>query len=154
MLTPLLSHRDSFSELRGLLQQMDEIFRDVDRPLLGSGADAWMPVEVTDEGDALAVRMDVPGVGEDELFIEATQQSVTIRGERGLAAPAGYRPHWRERQAKSFTRTFALSSRIDVENVTATLKHGVLSMRLAKLPEERPKQVTVKAARTEKEEKS
>jgi HSP20 family protein len=144
MLTPFFTNRDSLGELRGLLRQMDEVFRGVDRPLLGNGSDPWMPAELRDEDDALVLRMDVPGVAQDELSIEATQQSITIRGQRRLDAPEGYQVHWRERKSQSFTRTFALPARIDVEKVSATLKHGVLALRLGKLPEERPKQVTVK----------
>lgn len=144
MLTPFFTNRDSLGELRGLLRQMDEVFRAFDRPLLGNGSDPWMPAELRDEDDALALRMDLPGVTTDDVAIEATQQSVTIRGQRRLEAPEGYQTHWRERRAQAFTRTFSLPCRIDVEKVTATLKHGVLSLRLGKLPEERPKQVTVK----------
>lgn len=144
MLTPFLTNRDSLGELRGLLRQMDEVFRGVDRPLLGNGSDPWMPAELRDEDDALVLRMDVPGVAEDDLTIDATRQSVTIRGQRTLELADGYQAHWRERKAQSFTRTFTLPSRIDVEKVSATLEHGVLALRLGKLPEERPKQVTVK----------
>ena len=143
MLTPFLTNRDSMSELRGLLRQMDEVFRGFDRPLLGNGNDPWMPAELRDEGEALALRIDMPGVVENDIGIEATQHGVTIRGERKLQPPAGYEAHWRERKAHAFTRTFAMPCRIDVESVNATIKNGVLCLRMAKLPEERPKQVTV-----------
>jgi HSP20 family protein len=103
-----------------------------------------MPAELRDEDDALVLRIDVPGVGEDDLAIEATQQGVTIRGQRKLDLAEGYQAHWRERKAHSFTRTFSLPCRIDVEKVSASLKHGVLALRFGKLPEEQPKQVTVK----------
>ena len=144
MLTPFLTNRDSLGELRGLLRQMDEVFRGFDRPLLGNGSDPWMPAELRDEGDTLMLRMDVPGVVQDDIAVEAARQSITIRGQRKLDLADGYQAHWRERKAHSFTRTFSLPRRIDVEKVSATLKHGVLSVRLGKLPEEQPKQVTVK----------
>jgi HSP20 family protein len=146
MLTPFLTNRESLGELRGLLRQMDEVFRGFDRPLLGNGSDSWMPAELRDEGHALVLRMDVPGVVQDELAIEATQQSVTIRGQRSLDPAEGYQAIWRERKAQMFTRTLSLPCRVDVEKVTATLEHGVLSLRLGKLPEEQPKQVTVKVS--------
>ena len=143
MLTPFLTNRDSMSELRGLLRQMDEVFRGFDRPLLGNGNDPWMPAELRDEGETLALRVDMPGVAESDVGIEATQHGVTIKGERKIEPPKGFEAHWRERRSHAFTRTFALPCRIDVEAVSATIKNGVLCLRMAKLPEERPKQVTV-----------
>lgn len=143
MLTPLLTHRDSFSELRGLFNQMDEMFRGIDRPLLGDGGEGWLPAELRDDGEALVLRMDVPGMTERDLTIEATQHGVTVRGERKLHVPEGYNTHRRERRAQAFTRSFSLPCRIDLEQCNAKVKHGVLSLRMAKLPEERPKQVAV-----------
>jgi HSP20 family protein len=151
MLIPFLTNRDSMGELHGLLRQMDEVFRRIDRPLLGHGTDAWLPAELSDEGDSLVLRLDAPGVTEGDLAIEATRNGVTIRGERKLQPPEGYQAHWRERKAQAFMRTFEVPCRIDVEKVTATIKHGVLSLRMAKLPEERPKQVTVNSAAGRKE---
>jgi len=143
MFTPFLTTRDSMSELRGLLRQMDEVFRGFDRPLLGNGNDPWMPAELRDEGETLALRVDMPGVAEKDVGIEVTQHGATIKGERKIEPPAGFEAHWRERRPYAFTRTFALPCRIDVEAVSATIKNGVLCLRMAKLPEERPKQVAV-----------
>jgi HSP20 family molecular chaperone IbpA len=143
MLTPLLTQRDAYTELRGLFHQLDEAFRGVDRPLLGDASEGWLPAELRDEGEALVLRMDVPGMKEDDLAIEATQHDVTIRGERKLLVPEGYHAHRRERRATAFTRSFTLPSRIDLEQCHASVKQGVLLLRMAKLPDERPKQVTV-----------
>lgn len=145
MLTPLLMPRDSFAELRGLFAQIDEVFRGADRPLLGDTSEGWLPAELRDDGEALVLRMDVPGMKERDLAIDATQHGVTIRGERKLEVPEGYHTHRRERRATAFTRSFTLPCRIDLEQCRATVKQGVLVLTMAKLPEERPKQVAVSA---------
>jgi HSP20 family molecular chaperone IbpA len=143
MSTPLLTERDGFGELRGLFRQIDDIFRGAERPLLGDASDGWLPAELRDDGESLVLRMDVPGIPERELAIEATQYGVTIRGERKLEVPDGYHVHRRERRATAFTRAFTLPCRIDLEQCHATVKHGVLMLRMAKLPQERPRQVKV-----------
>jgi len=148
MLTPFVSGRDPFAEMRGLLRRMDEVFRDFDAPLPGFGLspDNWPTVDLRDEGDEIVLMADVPGMSEKEVAIEATQESVTIRGERMVTPPDGYTAHRQERRSIRFARSFALPGKIDLENVTATVKDGVLTLRASKLPEARPKQIAIKAS--------
>ncbi len=139
--------RDPFGEMRGLLRRMDEVFRDFDSPLfgLGAGTQTWPAASLRDEGDALVLQADVPGMSEKEISIEATAQSITIRGEKKVEPPEGYTAHRTERSSVKFARSFSLPCQIDLESVTATVKHGVLTIEAAKQPEARPKQIAIKA---------
>lgn len=148
MLVPLPSARDPFGEMRGLLRQMDEVFRDFDRPTwaLGVGPEVWPPVDLHDNGDELVLQADVPGMSEKQITIEATAQSLTIRGEKKVEPPQGYTPHRTERRSIEFARSFSLPCQIDLDAVSASVKNGVLTVKAAKLPEARPKQIAVKAS--------
>jgi HSP20 family protein len=54
--------------------------------------------------------------------------------------------HRQERGQLRFARSFGLPARIDTEKVTATVKHGVLTVTLPKHPESQPKSISVKAS--------
>jgi HSP20 family protein len=127
---------------------MDDIFRDFDRPVfgVGVGAEGWPTVDLRDKGDALVLHADVPGMAENDVAIEATGQSITIRGEKKVEAPKGFTAHRTERRSVKFARSIGLPCQIDLEAVTAAVRNGVLVVRAAKLPEARPRQITVQKA--------
>lgn len=143
----LQTSRDPLGEMRGLLRQMDEVFRDFDRPAwgFGLGSEAWPPVDLRDDGQHLVLSADVPGMHEDEITVEATGQSITIRGERKVEPPHGYTAHRKERSAIRFNRSFSLPCQIDLEKVQASVRNGVLTVMAAKQPEARPKQIAIQA---------
>ena len=127
---------------------MDEVFRDVDRPQwgLGVGNQTWPQVDLRDNGDDLVLRADVPGLGEKDISIDATAQGLTIRGEKRVAVPEGYTAHRQERTSVRFARSLSLPCKIDLEAVSATVRNGVLTIKAAKQPEARPKQIAVNAS--------
>jgi HSP20 family protein len=142
---PLMS-RDPFGEMRGLLRQMDEVFSGVDGPQWTAGAELWPAVESYDRGDELVLKADIPGMTDKDVSIEATGRSLTIRGEKKVDPPRGYTAHRVERRSVKFARSFALPVAIDLEAVTASVKNGVLTITATKLPEARPKQISVKSS--------
>jgi HSP20 family protein len=143
------STRNPYGEMRGLLQRMDEVFRDFDGPRWSAGTlgSTWPIFEARDEGDEIVLRADIPGISEEELSIDATQESLTIRGARNVRPPQGYTAHHQERRSLRFSRSFDLPCRVDLEGVQAMLKDGVLTVRATKLPEARPKQISVRTTK-------
>lgn len=111
-----------------------------------NAAPSFSPVSFEDDGTSYVLRADVPGLGENDVQISVAGNTVTLRGERQLEAPEGYSAHRRERAAVRFAKSFELPSRVDAEKVTATLKHGVLTLTLPKAAEAQPRQISVKAA--------
>jgi HSP20 family protein len=100
-----------------------------------------------DDGTNFVLRADVPGLAENDLQISVAGNTVTLRGERKVdEAPEGYSAHRRERSTVRFARSFDLPARVDADKVTATLKHGVLTLTLPKVAEAQPRQISVKAA--------
>jgi HSP20 family protein len=135
--------------MRGLLQRMDEVFRDFDGPTWPAGTlgTTWPAFEVRNAGDEIVLRADIPGLSRQDLSIDATQDSLTIRGARNVRPPQGYTAHHQERRSLRFSRSFDLPCRVDLEGVHASLKDGVLTVRATKLPEARPKQIAVTAGK-------
>ena len=57
--------------------------------------------------------------------------------------PEGYHAHRRERLPFRVTRTFKVPARIDPERVSVTLRDGVLTLRLEKSEEAKPRVVPI-----------
>jgi HSP20 family protein len=139
---------------RGLARAFpfDELRREMDRLLFDfeSAAPAELGtfprVSLEDNGQELSLRAEVPGLSDKDLTLTVTGNSVTLRGERKVEAPAGYTTHRNERQSYRFARTYDLSTKVDPEKTNASLVNGVLTITLPKAPEAQPKQITVKAS--------
>jgi HSP20 family protein len=97
-------------------------------------------------GESLEITADVPGFQIEDLHVSFEQGSLIVRGERSESAPEGYSVHRKERGAVRFARAFTLPTRIDPDKVEASLRNGVLELRLPKAAEERPRMISVKAA--------
>jgi len=139
----------TFSLMNELQRRMNQVFSDFETPrgpTYGSmPRGSWPPVNLYDNGEELLLRALVPGISEKDLKITANQDVVTITGERTTRAPEGYSVHRQERGNVRFSRSFTFPCKCDLEKVTASVKDGVLTMRLAKVPEAKPRQITVSA---------
>jgi HSP20 family protein len=149
-----LNHLDpSFAALTGLRHELDRLFqrlesdwsddgaRLVSEPDVSQGA-----ITVRDTGESLEILAEVPGFEPADLHVSFEQGSLVIRGERRDELPEGYSVHRKERGAVRFARAFTLPSRVDSDNIEASLKHGILQLTLPKAAEERPRTISVKAA--------
>jgi len=114
------------------------------RPSLGwSARGTWPLVNLYDRDDALVLTALVPGLTDKEIQLTANQDVLTISGERRSTGPEGYSVHRQERGDVSFSRSFTLPCKCDIERTSATVKNGVLMITLAKAPEAKPRQISV-----------
>jgi HSP20 family protein len=135
---------DPFDALR---REMNHLFFDFERGYPGASREAsWPRATLEDTGAALVVRADLPGVEDKALELSVEQALLTIKGERKDTPPEGYSAHRKERAAFTFSRAFALPAKVEVDNVQAVLKNGVLTVTLPKAKEAQPRQISVKAS--------
>jgi len=109
--------------------------------------DVYPPLNIYDDGETFIVRAEIPGVDPKSIDIEATGDTLTVRGERILpeaSANASY--HRRERDAGQFRRAFSLPKPIDNAKVLASCANGVLEVRLPYAEEAKRRKITVKAS--------
>jgi len=145
-----------WDDLDRTVSMMNDLRRRIDRafgeyeasggraPVFGAGA--WPRAALWDNGSALVVTAEVPGLTEKDVKLTVNQDVLTIEGERRVDAPKGYSVHRQERTPIRFARSFAFPCRADVERATATVKDGVLTVTLPKAPEAQPRQIAVRAA--------
>jgi len=130
-----------------LRREMDRLFSGYERSFGApfGPADAYPNFRVEDTGSDLVVTAEVPGLTEKDMELSVTGDTVSLRGERKVEAPQGFSTHRQERSAYHFTRAFRLPAPVDAERVEANLKNGILTVKLPKAAEARPRAIPVKA---------
>lgn len=145
MTTYWMDLSDPYRAFDTLRRRMDQVFREYDVDAGSRAKPAYPRADLRDVKDAFVLTAEVPGLTEKDINISVTADSLTVQGERKTPAPEGYAVHRQERGQLRFANSFAMPARIDTEKVTATVKHGVLTVHLPKHPESQPKSITVKA---------
>lgn len=121
-------------------------------PFLRRGARVHEParqaphVDITETEQAFTLTVDLPGVLAKDVALNVDEQVLSLRAERSQNVPEGYRAHRLERSTFALSQRFALPRRLDLENVRAELKSGVLTVTLPKLAEVGPRTITVQSA--------
>ena len=101
------------------------------------------PVDIFEDTAAITVLADMPGVESAHLKIDLHDGVLTITGHTTERGDSNQVPIAREYAAGTFQRSFTLSEAIDQEQIRATLKHGVLRLRLPKIERAKPRQITI-----------
>jgi HSP20 family protein len=102
------------------------------------------PVDIYEDPQKLVLRLEVPGIPQEELQISLENQTLTIKGERKFVKDEKEENFHRiERRYGSFVRSFALPATIDTESTQANYENGVLSVTLQKKEAAKPKQVKI-----------
>ena len=99
----------------------------------------------SDSPEHYALTADLPGVDAKDLEITLQDEVLSINAKRTIDLPEGYRALRVEREAFELRRSFALPGRVDPDKVDANLSDGVLTLRLAKVEPEGPRQIAVSA---------
>jgi HSP20 family protein len=138
--------RSPYDELDRMRQQMDrlsEAFTGNRWDRLSAGV--FPLVNLTEDPESYYLRAELPGVKGEDLDIQVTANSISIAGERKIAAEGdGVKYHRREREGGTFSRMMSLPGDIDAEKVEADLVNGVLTVKIAKAEAAKPKQITVR----------
>jgi HSP20 family protein len=129
---------DPSRELRRLRDEMDRL-----TGALAAAAGGFPAVNVYAGPDGIAVVAELPGVGKDDLEVQAHRDTLTLRGTRRPAAERDEAYHRRERGGGPFTRSLQLPYRIDPERIAARLENGVLRLSLPRPEEDKPRRIAV-----------
>ena len=98
----------------------------------------------TRDAQHVALKLEVPGVKQENLDIRVENDTLTVKGERRFEAEEKEENFHRiERRFGSFVRSFTLPQTVDADTVKASYENGVLSVTIAKKAESKPKQIKV-----------
>lgn len=128
-------------EIDRLNRMFDATFRG--EPLSSGG---WVPpVDIIETaGQDFVVKADLPEMKREDIKISFENNVLTIEGERALAGPQDREQHHRvERGYGAFRRSFTLPPSVDGSAIVAEYKDGVLTVRLPRRAETRPRQIQI-----------
>lgn len=142
----MITRFDPFRELVGL---QDRLFQgwtaQSGKEQLTSGTFV-PPVDVYEDEHSLVLKLEVPGVNEEDLNVSVENNVLTIKGERKFEKEEKEENFQRiERRFGTFTRTFRLPATVDAEHTAADYDKGILKITLSKRAEAKPKQIKVGA---------
>jgi HSP20 family protein len=106
--------------------------------------------EVKELEDAYVIKGDLPGLNESDLDVTVTGSALSVSGKREAEREEGnHRYHALERGYGAFSRTFGLPDGVNLEELTANLVNGVLTIHVPKRPEVQPRKIRLGAGRSE-----
>jgi HSP20 family protein len=105
----------------------------------------WAPaVDIREEENRYLLSADIPGVERENIEITLENGVLTLKGERTLeSGTQGKEYRRRERVNGSFMRQFTLPETVDTQNISATVKNGVLDVVIPKQAKPQPTRITI-----------
>jgi HSP20 family protein len=146
-----ITRYNPYGELVTLRDAMGRLFEDsFVSPLTWRQLDGEMlnpAMDVHQTGDEIIVTASLPGLKAEDVDITITGQTLAIRGEfRADEKVERDQYLYRERRYGTFHRQVELPARVQGDATTATFEDGVLTLRIPKAEEVKPRQIKVKPA--------
>jgi HSP20 family protein len=141
---------DPFEDLARLQREVNRLFEDSNR---GNGrggtemtsARTWAPpVDIFEDGNEIVFKVELPGLKQDQIDIELTGETLTIKGERKFEDTQRKENYIRvERAYGQFQRSFTIPVPVEHDSVKASYRDGILEVHLPKAEATKPKKVQV-----------
>ena len=132
-----------------VFQEMEKVKNRVNRYLSGVSNRCDYPLlNVWRNDNGLIIKVELPGVEEADIDLSIVKEVLTIkaiRKELELLENEQYLK--RERDCGSISRSLKLPYRVEIDNVEASLKNGILTITLPRAEADKPKKIVIKAAK-------
>jgi HSP20 family protein len=138
-----MRYSDPFETLLQLQQTLDSLRASSWLSTSTSGAGAFPPLNVFGKGDDLIIVAEAPGLKKDELDIQVKGRTIQIAGTKAIAYGDQGSVHRRERTSGRFSRSVSLPVEIDVDNVKAEYRDGMLMIFLLRAERDKPRSVKI-----------
>jgi len=133
---------EPFRELASVQSEMSRLLNG----LYGSPvrvSQSWVPaLDVWETDSEVVYAFDLPGIPEDEISVEVSDDTLTVAAEREkTSGVSDDGVHRFERPYGSFARAVGLPQGIDPEHISAHYDNGVLEVRVPKPDEQKPRKI-------------
>jgi HSP20 family protein len=141
--------RASFPQFNQLRDEMDRLISNLAAHPTVAGATRFVTgrefplINLWEDSDNVYAECELPGVRSEDLDISVLGNELTIKGRRGEAALPQATYHRRERGIGAFSRAVTLPADVAAEHVEASLREGVLRVKLPKTESAKPRKVQV-----------
>jgi HSP20 family molecular chaperone IbpA len=100
-------------------------------------------VDIFEDRRGITVQAEMPGVSRDRLNVQADRNGLLIEGDVAIEMPQGIEAVYADVRATKYRRNFTLSSELDPDGIEASLKDGLLTVRIPKRAEFTPPKIDV-----------
>jgi HSP20 family protein len=130
---------DPFRELEELTDRVNHLWETG----LAGDLQSWAPLaDVEEDDDAYLVEIDLPGVKRDDIDIQLSDRQLTVSGEIKERERTGILRR-RTRRVGQFQYAVTLPADVDADKVNARLDDGVLTVRVPKAEQAKPRRIEV-----------
>ena len=122
-------------EFRKSFDLLNTMLDDIEQTKNSSLKDDFLPTINTREGEyAYHIEVDLPGIKKEDVDIKIDDNTLVVSGERKVKNEIKEGEYYKiESRFGKFSRSFSLPEEVDVENIHAESKDGVLEIILPKL---------------------
>lgn len=138
--------RNPWADFEKIRQGMDQLSQNYfhNDVLFHKCANVYPPLNIFETDETIIIKAEIPGVTAENLDISIEQKSLSLMGTRELLKnDRDLSYHRREIPNGSFNRSVVLPTKVDLENTSATLKNGILTITLNKAAEVKPRCINV-----------
>lgn len=140
---------EPFRDLMTLREAMDRLFEEsFVRPregLLTPAGVGTLAVDMYETPEEVVVRTALPGIDPEDIDVSVVGDMLTIQGEtKSEQEEEGANYIRRERRYGSFSRSLAIPTNVLADKAVADFSKGVLTLRLPKAEEVKPKRIEIK----------
>jgi len=144
-----ITRYNPFRDLMTLSERLNKMFDEGMLPATSEDeflTGAWVPaVDIYETENEIVIKAEVPGMSEKDVEVTVENNMLTIKGERKFEEEVKKENYHRiERAYGTFQRSFQLPATVNVNKITAEQKDGILTIRLPKKEEQKPKKINIK----------
>lgn len=102
-------------------------------------------IDIHETDDGLILTADLPGVKREDLSVDVKNSVLEIRAKGTAIPPPNAKLVYAEYRSGDFQRSFILSEDVEIDEIRAELKDGVLTLFVPKAKRLRPRTIPVSA---------
>jgi HSP20 family protein len=100
--------------------------------------------DIYEDEDALSVVLEMPGVDKGNVEVSIEDGLLKVGGRLDFSKYQDLQPLYTEYNIGNYSRSFSLSDQIDQSKIAAEMKDGVLSLKLPKAKQAKPRTIQIK----------
>ena len=104
------------------------------------------PVDIWEDKEGITLCADMPGVSKDRLNLRIDGTNLIVEGQVQFELPENAEALHADVRSSLYRRSFALSGELETGKIEASLKDGVLTVRIPKRAELRPRKIEVQGS--------
>jgi HSP20 family protein len=132
-----------YRRMASLREAMNRMFEDSLAETPTPEREMLLAVDVLAEDEAYTITALVPGLDADDLSVEMINNTITLRGEFKSSAREDAKFLVSELPTGRFSRVITLPTALDLAKADASIKNGVLVLRIPKAEAHRPRTIKV-----------